>query len=277
MATFHQGRLPASSAELKANRQRARRRCRSPLSPSSASRDPSPPPRGPPPSPGTAGDRGVPNPRGTTGLGPLVPPCVALSINTRGDTAWLSPTPLPPREITGAPSFPRGHPTGVPALFPPRSFPKLGGCPQPRERDRRRGGALLTLPFKFADDGVQVGVLGGHMAPADRHRCAALRAPGAAELPAGAAGERGPSPERSARHGPARRGPAPPHPRAGRALEPSRPGAPMLPVAGRGNPSARPAAPGSGRGRPGRMRMGRGGGSGGRTRSKRGENNRIKE
>lgn len=108
-------------------------------SPSSASRDPSPPPRGSPPSPGTAGDRGVPNPRGTSGLGPLVPPCVALSINTRGDTAWLSPTPLPPREITGAPSFSRGHPTGGPALSP-RAVSRSWGAARSRGSGTGGGG-----------------------------------------------------------------------------------------------------------------------------------------
>lgn len=167
-------------------------------SPSALAHPPLPPPRhpgDPPPRPGTTGGRGVPSPRGTPVLGPLVP-LVSLSINTRGDTAWLSPTPLPPPPRGGhrgafiSPGTPCGccPPACTPA--PPRSplCPEVGGPPAAAEgAGAGPGGAVLTLPFKFADDGVQVGVLGGHMAPAYRHRSAALSAPGTAELAAGAA------------------------------------------------------------------------------------------
>lgn len=87
MATFHQGRLPRSSAELKANKQRARLCRRTP----GCRPGPLPATPGTPSQPGGgSGVPGVPLPRHRSSPG------VALSINTRGDSAWLSPTPPPP-------------------------------------------------------------------------------------------------------------------------------------------------------------------------------------
>lgn len=111
------GTAAAESAELKANRQRARLRWGTPCPPVQPAGTPSPPARTPPPSPGTVGVAVSPTPgkhRGWDGSSP----CVSLSINTRGDAAWLSPTPLPPREVTGAPPRPRGHPPAFPPSSP---------------------------------------------------------------------------------------------------------------------------------------------------------------
>lgn len=144
-----------------------------PLSPSPAGRDPLPTSPDTPSQPGDCGGRGVPNPRETPRLGWLVPLCLPVYKYPRGRCLVVA-HPSPPSGGDRGASAPPGTPSCLPPLLSLVRF-EVGGPPRPPGGSGAGAeGAILTLSFKFANDGVQVGVLGGHMAPAHRHRSAAL-------------------------------------------------------------------------------------------------------
>lgn len=112
--------------------------------------------------------------------GPLVPSRRSV-YKYRGHSARLLPPPTPSPPPSRNPPLPRGGHGGA-FILPGTPGPKFGdreeeGTGSGTGIGAREGGVgvLLTLPFKFTDDGIQVGVLGGHMAPAHRHRPDALR------------------------------------------------------------------------------------------------------